>query len=250
MAVSPNERRRKKTHGNFKHGFSTCSSEYTAWCSIKTHCYNKKSVNYKNYGGKGIRVCDRWIDSFANFLVDMGVKPSSNHYLKRIDINKNYELNNCKWIANSCYLIKSKKRYIKHNGCGTSEYRIWASMKSRCYNTNDRRVYRYYGGRGIKICARWVDSFTNFLADMGKRPSSKHSLDRIDNNGHYEPSNCRWATRKEQLANRRKFAAITNFTDTELIAELERRGYQVAKKPAPKKPDTQETKSEEPKKQE
>jgi hypothetical protein len=78
-----------------------------------------------------------------------------------------------------------------------STYRSWQSMKTRCNNLNFRR----YGGRGITYCDRW-NSFENFLADMGPRPPG-HSLDRINNNGNYEPSNCRWATLSQQAQNRR-----------------------------------------------
>jgi hypothetical protein len=77
----------------------------------------------------------------------------------------------------------------------------WKAMKQRCLD--ERSVaYEHYGGRGITICKRWRSSFKNFLADMGERPSGK-SLDRIDVDGNYEPSNCRWATPKEQVANQR-----------------------------------------------
>lgn len=78
-------------------------------------------------------------------------------------------------------------------------YRTWHSMKNRCLNPNSNRYHRY-GGRGIIVCDRWRDSFESFLADMRERPEGK-TLDRIDNDGNYEPSNCRWATPKEQKAN-------------------------------------------------
>jgi hypothetical protein len=88
------------------------------------------------------------------------------------------------------------------------EYRIWASMKNRCHNPRDQG-YAGYGGRGIQVCPRWRDSFENFIADMGRRPSKKHSIDRIENAGDYEPSNCRWATWKEQNNNLRTNRLLT-----------------------------------------
>ncbi len=97
------------------------------------------------------------------------------------------------------------ERSITHGesrGGRTAEYTIWKTMVQRCTDSNCE-AYKYYGGRGITVCQRWLDSLPAFIEDMGRRPSSKHSIDRIDVNGNYEPSNCRWATATEQGRNKR-----------------------------------------------
>ena len=93
-------------------------------------------------------------------------------------------------------------RVITHGKTNTPEYKAWAGMIARCCNEKNKR-YPLYGGRGINVCDRWRASFSDFLADMGQRPSPKHSLDRINNDGDYEPGNCRWADQKTQCRNRR-----------------------------------------------
>ena len=85
----------------------------------------------------------------------------------------------------------------------TKEYRSWCNMKTRCLNPNFSGASRY-SVRGISICSQWIDSFSSFLSDVGYAPSPSHSLDRIDNDGNYEPDNVRWATREQQNRNRAK----------------------------------------------
>ena len=96
--------------------------------------------------------------------------------------------------------IKFRERNFKHGGSKTKTYLIWKSMLQRCRNPR-KKDYKWYGGRGIRICDRW-QIFSNFLADMGECPLG-YSIERIDVNGHYEPANCMWIPRGDQNKNRR-----------------------------------------------
>ena len=98
----------------------------------------------------------------------------------------------------------------KHGKCGTEIYSVWTGMKSRCYYEKNEN-YINYGARGIKVCERWKSSFINFYEDMGDKPSAKHQLDRIDNDGDYDPFNCRWVTPSENCLNRRNKENKTGF---------------------------------------
>lgn len=101
-----------------------------------------------------------------------------------------------------CFRTENMKGNVTHGFSNTPEHKTWCKLKERCNNPNSKD-YHLYGGRGIKVCNRWVGSFENFLEDMGKKPEGKFSIDRLDVNGNYEPSNCRWATDFEQAQNKR-----------------------------------------------
>ncbi len=106
----------------------------------------------------------------------------------------------------SCGCLNQEMRHLsnrKHGLYGIPEYWVWHSAKDRCCNPNDAK-FKHYGDRGIQMCQEWHDSFATFIADMGRRPKGRYTLDRIDNDGNYEPGNCRWATYAEQSRNNRR----------------------------------------------
>lgn len=98
------------------------------------------------------------------------------------------------------------------------EYQIWRSMLRRCYRP-ECRAYPHYGGRGIFVAERWRRSYQNFLADMGRRPSSRHTLDRLDNDGPYSPENCAWNTWKQQARNKRSTRRLTFRGETKALPD-------------------------------
>lgn len=133
--------------------------------------------------------------------------------VKKLNISmvKNGYIKSCGCLSRefSSSHFKELNKLKRKHGCSSTnkqpaspEYNTWCSMKKRCY-VKTTASYKHYGGRGISVCQRWLDSFESFLEDMGPRPSSNHSIDRINVNGNYEPENCRWATAIEQRHNQR-----------------------------------------------
>jgi len=130
-------------------------------------------------------------------MCDCGVEKIISGY----DIKNNH--------TKSCGCLKNEqlsKRRVTHGQARgrkqSPEYSTWHAMKRRCYGENTKS-YKNYGGRGIKVCDRWLNSFENFYEDMGSKPSHELTLDRIDNNGNYELGNCRWGTEEQQRRNKR-----------------------------------------------
>jgi hypothetical protein len=124
-------------------------------------------------------------------------------------------------VTTSCGCTTSAKRsksFTTHGMAHTPTWCCWVGLRARCNNPNNGS-YSRYGGRGIKVCERWERSFEDFYADMGPRPSSAHSIDRIDNDKGYEPGNCRWATPRVQNSNTRRNVILEHNGESLTLAE-------------------------------
>lgn len=118
------------------------------------------------------------------------------------------------------FKLKNKER-LTHGKTYTPEFYVWSSIKVRCMNPHSK-AFKNYGGRGITVCDKWLHSFEAFLGDLGERPSPKHQIDRIDNDGNYCPENCRWSLVVENNNNKRTSKLITFNNRTLSRAEWER----------------------------
>ena len=142
---------------------------------------------------------------------------------------KNQNTRSCGCLKIEWLRSGNMKKYTSHNLSKHPFYKIWSGIKKRCSPKADPKIINSYYGRGIRLYDDWkgVSGVTNFInyieTELGSRPSPKHSLDRIDNDGNYEPGNLRWATPKLQRQNQRKSLVITSFTDEEITNEYLRR---------------------------
>lgn len=140
---------------------------------------------------------------------------------------KNGKTRSCGCLQRDTVIASNTRHGLAVRGNKADGYSTWMKMNSRCHTKSDKN-FHHYGGRGISVCDRWRHDFVAFTSDMGPRPSPGHSIERINNDGNYEPANCRWATQKDQTRNQRRNRLLTLKGETMVLtAWSERLGISV-----------------------
>lgn len=206
---------------------------------MKRSCYSEKELLYRNYGGKEIKMCDEWINdrnTFYSWAKDNGFKTGLT--VRREDTSKNFSPDNCYVTTPMKFTIRTdeekeeikraseikRMNAIRYDGVKKTKhplFRTHVTMRTRCYNKNHEN-YKNYGGRGICVCDEWLgkngfDNFYNWAKENGWK--DKLTIDRIDTNGNYEPSNCKWSTIREQSRNKRNNVWVVYHGETMIISD-------------------------------
>ena len=152
----------RKTHGRTK------TPEYKIWKHIKDRCYNPKAINYDRYGGRGIKVCDRWLESFENFYEDMGDRPTDEHQLDRINGKENYTPENCRWVTSTINNTNKNKKDdwgLTINKNKTCRVTISREYTIRTFVFKDKKTGVYYRDKWVKDYEenpkRWIEKTKN-----------------------------------------------------------------------------------------
>lgn len=140
----------------------------------------------------------------------------------RCDCGNDVEVDGCCLRRGSARSCGCQPTYQKHGMTKHPVYQVWCALKSRCLNPGNA-CYSHYGERGISVCGKWKESFEAFYADVGDRPSPMHTIERINNDGNYEPGNCRWATRAEQNENTRQTRLLSHNGETLSVGKWARK---------------------------